>query len=195
MDNGRMEQLVQADRGAPPGGAGGRHPDQLLAACYEDMRRVARSIMASDGMRAKLQPTDLANEAALRLIKSMPGDVADKGHMLAIAGKTMRRVLIDEARRWGAAKRLQPAICTSFPGGGFREEVVEVEDLDRALEALERYSAEHARVVELRFSLGMTVEETARATGLPERTVKRRWQAARAWLYDYLSPGVGHTAS
>ena len=63
-----------------------------------------------------------------------------------------------------------------------------MEDLDRALAALEAFSAEHARVVELRFTLGLTVEETAKATGLPERTVKRRWQAARAWLIDYLAP-------
>jgi RNA polymerase sigma factor (TIGR02999 family) len=170
--------------------------EDLLAACYEDMRRVARAIMSHDGMRARLQPTDLANEAALRLIQSMPGQVSDRGHMLAVAGRTMRRVLIDEARRYRAAKRVQPPMMTQFPGGA-RDEVVDIEDLDRALVALELFSAEHARVVELRFSLGLTVEETAVATGLPERTVKRRWQAARAWLVDYLAPpreqqAVGH---
>lgn len=161
--------------------------EHLLAACYEDMRRVARAIMAGDGMRLKLQPTDLVNEASLRLIQSMPGKIADQGHMLAVAARTMRRVLIDEARRFRAAKRVAPEVVTQFPGGR-PDETVEVEDLDRALAALEAFSAEHARVVELRFTLGLTVEETARATGLPERTVKRRWQAARAWLLDYLAP-------
>ena len=161
--------------------------EQLLAACYEDMRRVARAIMAGDGMARRMQPTDLVNEASLRLIQSMPGRIADQGHMLAMAGRTMRRVLIDEARRAHAAKRAVPPILTQFPGGR-SDEVVGVEDLDGALEALAAFSAEHARIVELRFTLGLTVEETARATGLPERTVKRRWAAARAWLLDYLAP-------
>lgn len=168
-----------------------RRAEALLAACYEDMRRVARSIMAHDGMRARLQPTDLVNEASLRLIQSMPREISDQGHMLAVAGRTMRRVLIDEARRYRAAKRAPPPLMTQFPGGA-RDDVVDIEDLDRALAALELFSAEHARVVELRFSLGLTVEETALATGLPERTVKRRWQAARAWLVDYLAPDLGH---
>jgi RNA polymerase sigma factor (TIGR02999 family) len=161
--------------------------EAMLAACYQDMRRLARGILVGDGMRLKLQPTDLVNEASLRLIQSMPGKIADEGHMLALAGRTMRRILIDEARRFRAAKRVAPEVVTQFPGG-HAEQVVDVEDLDRALAALEAFSAEHARVVELRFTLGLTVEETARATGLPERTVKRRWQAARAWLLDYLAP-------
>lgn len=162
-------------------------PEALLAACYEDMRRVARAIMAGDAMRLKLQPTDLVNEASLRLIQSMPDRISDQGHMLAVAARTMRRVLIDEARRHRAAKRMAPPVMTQFPGGA-DEDVIDVEDLDRALAALERFSPEHARVVELRFTLGLTVEETAKATGLPERTVKRRWASARAWLLDHLAP-------
>ena len=184
-----MERVLDQERDLERPGAAPSRVEDLLAACYEDMRRVARAIMAHDGMRARLQPTDLVNEAALRLIQSMPAQVADRGHMLAVAGRTMRRVLIDEARRYRAAKRSPPPLMTQFPGGE-RDEVVDIEDLDRALAALELFSAEHARVVELRFSLGLTVEETAVATGLPERTVKRRWQAARAWLVDYLGhPG------
>lgn len=162
--------------------------ETLLAACYQDMRRLARGILSGDGMRLRLQPTDLVNEASLRLIQSMPGRIADQGHMLAVAGRTMRRILIDEARRARAAKRVAPEVVTWFPGAPAADEGVDVEALDQALAALEQFSAEHARVVELRFTLGLTVEETARATGLPERTVKRRWQAARAWLLDYLAP-------
>ena len=164
--------------------------EAMLAAVYEDMRHVARDMLSRDNMRERLQPTDLVNEASLRLIMSMPDNVADQGHMLAVAGRTMRRVLIDEARKFRAAKRSPPPpLMTQFPGSA-REDVVDIEELDRALEALERFSAEHARVVELRFSLGLTVEETSSATGLPERTVKRRWQAARAWLLDFLDPGA-----
>lgn len=157
--------------------------EQLLAACYADMRRLARRLIAGDGMEAALGPTDLANEAALRLIQSRSLAATDQGHMLAIAAQTMRRVLIDEARKASAAKRRAPTIVTAWPGG---TGLVGIEDLDRALAALAQFSAEHARIVELRFTLGMSVEETARATGIPERTVKRRWQAARAWLQDHL---------
>lgn len=169
-------------------GVGSADQQDLLAAVYQDMRHVARAILSRDDMKGRIQPTDLVNEASLRLIQSMPGHIADQGHMLAVAGRTMRRVLIDEARKFHAAKRSPPPpMVTQFPGAR-REDVVDLEDLDRALEALERFSAEHARVVELRFTLGLTVEETATATGLPERTVKRRWQAARAWLMDFLGP-------
>jgi RNA polymerase sigma factor (TIGR02999 family) len=150
------------------------------------MRRVARRLVSGDGMEAALAPTDLANEAVVRLIQSRSLAASDQGHMLAIAAQTMRRILIDEARKARAAKRQMPSLMTTWPGGA---SLIGIEDLDHALEALAQFSAEHARIVELRFSLGMSVEETARATGIPERTVKRRWQAARAWLQDYIHGG------
>ena len=184
-----MERVVDPIQDPATRGVEPFLPELMLADCYQDMRRIARAIMAGDSMRLKLQPTDLVNEAALRLIQSMPAGIADRGHMLALAARTMRRVLIDEVRRHRAAKRVAPQVLTQFPGGA-AEEVVDVEDLDRALVALGSFSAEHARVVELRFTLGMSVEETAQATGMAERTVKRRWQAARAWLLDYLAPDL-----
>ncbi len=162
--------------------------ESILASCYDDMRRIARRIIATDQMRCVFQPTDLVNEAALRLIQSSSVEVTNQGHMLALAARTMRRVLIDESRRSASAKRHRPTLLTSWPGS--REALVDIEDLDAALAALEGFSSDHARIVELRFTLGMTVEETAVLTGLAERTVKRRWQSARAWLQDYLSPGA-----
>ena len=134
-----MERVLDQERDLERPGAAPSRVEDLLAACYEDMRRVARAIMAHDGMRARLQPTDLVNEAALRLIQSMPAQVADRGHMLAVAGRTMRRVLIDEARRYRAAKRSPPPLMTQFPGGE-RDEVVDIEDLDRALAAVDEPS-------------------------------------------------------
>lgn len=162
--------------------------DRSLAYCYEDMRRIARRILAGDGMAAVLQPTDLAHEAAVRLIMSRADlAVADRGHMLALAARTMRRILIDEARKAGASKRRAPALMTAWPGAN-DSSLIELAELDEALAALQRYSDSHAAIVEMRFTLGLTVEETARETGIPERTVKRRWQVARAWLHDYLNP-------
>ncbi len=163
--------------------------ERLLAQCYDDMRRVARRILAGDGMAVAIQPTDLAHDAAIRLIMSDAGLVAeDRGHMLALAARTMRRILIDEARKAGAAKRRTPTLLTSWPGA--RTSLVDLADLDEALSALQQYSDSHAMIVEMRFTLGLTVEETARQTGMPERTVKRRWQVARAWLHDYLQTGA-----
>lgn len=158
---------------------------ELLAACYDDIRRIARRIISRDGPHKPLQATELANEAAIRLMGVDRMEVRGKGHMLAMAARTMRRVLIDEARKGGSAKRRAPTLITRWPDEIARE-LVNIEDLDRGLEALGVVSHEHAQVVELRFMLGLTVEETSRAIGVAERTVKRRWQAARAWLLDYL---------
>jgi RNA polymerase sigma factor (TIGR02999 family) len=162
----------------------------LLAACYGEARRIARLVVARDGGRQALQATELLNEAALRLIGGGPLEVKDQAHMLALIARTMRRILIDEARRTAAAKRQTPQFVTAWPDDPAAA-LVDIGDLDRALEALEQVSPEHARVVELRFMLGLTVEETAAASGIPERTIKRRWQAARAWLLDFLNGDGG----
>jgi RNA polymerase sigma factor (TIGR02999 family) len=160
--------------------------DSLLAQCYADMRRIARSLLGGDRMRVVIQPTELAHEAAIRLMNSdaIPSD--DKAHMLALAAKTMRRILIDEVRKAKATKRQIPEAMTEWPGiRSIRE--IQLEDLDLALAALSEFSPEHAQIIEMRYTLGLTVEETVLATGIPERTVKRRWQAARVWLHDYMT--------
>lgn len=157
---------------------------RLIALHYDELRRIARRIVCSDAQRRMFQATELVNESVLRLIRSGLESVESREHLLALAARTMRRVLIDEARRTQAAKRQAPAMLTQWPGGP--ESGLDVEALDGAIEALEQFSPEHSRIVELRFGLGLSVEETARVTGLAERTVKRRWQAARAWLHDYL---------
>ena len=180
--------LRPAEGALPPEGAlaaEGALPADVLAACYADMRRIARRIVAGDNAARLLQATELANEAAIRLIRARDLGVASRAHMLVLAARTMRRILIDEGRRAGAAKRHAPAFTTAWPdaAGG---ESLGLDALDAALEALAGHSPEHARIVELRFMLGLTLEETAAETGLAVRTVKRRWQAARAWLLDHL---------
>lgn len=166
--------------------------DDLLAACYDDVRRISRRIIARDGMNRALQATELANEAAIRLMGVDRMEIRDKGHMLAMAARTMRRILIDEARKGAAAKRQAPEWVTVWPDDSSYA-AIDIGDLDRALEALDQHSPEHAQIVELRFMLGLTVPEAALASGIPERTIKRRWQAARVWLLDYLNGnGVAH---
>jgi RNA polymerase sigma factor (TIGR02999 family) len=165
--------------------SGERSSDALLAACYADMRRVARAIMARDGMREAMAPTDLVHEAAIRLIRSDLSGVSDRGHLLSIAARSMRQVLIDEVRKARAVKRHVPAMMTIWPHDDGNK-LIDIEALDAALAALAEVTEEHARIVELRFSLGLSVAEVVAVTGIPERTVKRRWQAARIWLRDYL---------
>lgn len=166
------------------GKAGGA--DDLLAACYDDVRRISRRIIARDGMSRALQATELANEAAIRLMGVDRMEIRDKAHMLAMAARTMRRILIDEARKGAAAKRQSPEWVTVWPDDPARQ-LIDIGDLDRALAALDEHSPDHAQIVELRFMLGLTVAEAALASGIPERTIKRRWQAARVWLLDYLN--------
>jgi RNA polymerase sigma factor (TIGR02999 family) len=160
-------------------------PEQLLAACYADMRRIARSLMARDGVARYLQPTELVNEAAIRLLRSNLDGVADEGHMLAYAARTMRQVLISEARKTMASKRQPVTMLTFLPDTG-SSRLIDLEALDRALAALADYSPEHARIVELRYMLGLSLAEIVTATGLAQRTVTRRWQAARLWLLEHI---------
>jgi RNA polymerase sigma factor (TIGR02999 family) len=161
-------------------------PPDALSACYGEMRRMARRIMAGNALGRVLQPTELANEAAIRLIRANLEHVHDQGHLLAVAARTMRQLLVDEARKGASAKRHTPTLMTFWPGGE-GSAPVDLSDLDAALAALAALSPVRAEVVELRFMLGMTVEETAVATGIPARTVKRHWQAARAWLLAHLN--------
>ena len=161
----------------------------LLAQSYEEVRRVAHRIIASDSQRKIMQATELAHEAILRLIAINRIEIQGRAHLLALAAQSMRRVLIDEARKGSAAKRRMPEIVTRWPEQA--DQLVGIEDLDRALVALARVSPDHAQVVELRFMLGLTVEEASRASEVPERTIKRRWQTARAWLLDFLNDDDG----
>jgi RNA polymerase sigma factor (TIGR02999 family) len=154
----------------------------LLGDCYGEIRRIARSLVR-DRAVAPFQPTELVHEAVVRMLRIDALTVQDRGHMLALAARIMRQSLIDEARRMSAAKR-QPPLLTAWPEND--NALVPLDVLDAALEALARVSADHAEIVELRFTLGMTVEEAAEVTGQSARTIKRRWQAARAWLQRYL---------
>lgn len=157
----------------------------LSAECYAEMRRAARRLLAGDRQRVAFDPTELAHDAILRLIQSDAARTNDQAHALALGARTMRRILIDEVRRAAAAKRHLPTVLPTILGGP--RATIDVESLDAALRALDAVSPDHATVVELRFSLGMTVEETADALGIAPRTVKRRWQSARAWLHDHLA--------
>ena len=152
---------------------------RLLSAHYDSFRSIARRLMSRDSAIV-IQPTELAHEAAIRLMKLERLDWAGATHFLATSVRVMRQILVDEARRARAKKRDAPPVLTEWPSGGSRP--VDVEALDAALERLAAISDERARVVELRFFAGLTMEEIAGQTGMSLATVKRRWTGARARL-------------
>jgi len=157
---------------------------RLMPLVYDELRRMASGYLRRERRDHTLQTTALVHEAYLRLVGQDDLSFENRAHFRAIAARTMRRILVEHARARGAVKR-----------GGPRRRVtlqdtlalaaaprIDLQALDEALERLAGLDAQQARIVELRFFAGLTVEETAEAVGLSPATVKRDWAMARAWL-------------
>ncbi len=165
---------------------------RLLPLVYDELRQVARKTLARERPGATLQPTALVHEAFFKLTESAGMTFTDRAHFFAVAARAMRQVLVDRARRRGAAKRqggpghdLVAAEAVALPRS------VDVLALDRALERLGRLDPEEARLVELRFFGGLTVEEAAAVVGRSVATLNREWKHAQAWLQRELEGGPG----
>jgi RNA polymerase sigma-70 factor (ECF subfamily) len=158
--------------------------DSLLPIVYQELRRLAAGYLRRERPGQTLQPTGLVHEAYLRLMKDRQDRWQNRAHFCAIAANAMRQILIERARARGALKRggAQPRVTLdeALVAGG--EQSFDILALDRALEKLAAIDAEQARLVELRFFGGLTVEETAEAMAISPATVKRHWAVARAWL-------------
>ena len=163
------------------------NPDRLLALYYHDLRTIAHRILRRDDAVMLLQPTELAHEAAMRLMKLERMDWTSVTHFLATAARLMRQALMDEVRKALAQKRQNLQVLTAWPGAGTGDTELDFEALDRALTRLEEVSADLARVVELRFFAGLTIDEIAAVQGVSSRTVMRQWKAARAALLADMS--------
>jgi RNA polymerase sigma factor (TIGR02999 family) len=159
-----------------------RSREQLLEMCYSQLRMLARRMLSGDSSAYRLQPTELANETALRVLKLDRMDWRDRAHFLATAATVMRQALIDEVRRFRAAKRQAPAVFTTWVDPGIATVEVDLERLDSSLRRLAEVAPERARLVELRFFVGLTIEATAEILAISPATVKRQWDASRAWL-------------
>ena len=157
--------------------------DEMLSRIYDELRRLARRSMAGERVDHTLQATALVNECCAKLIAAEP-TVHDRTHLMALAATSMRRILVDHARTHRAEKR-----------GGDRMQVTlddamrikdadspALLDLDEALTRLAAQDERKARAVELRFFAGMKHQEIAEILGISERSVKRLWSFARAWL-------------
>ena len=159
---------------------------RVLPHVYDELHRIALARLRSERDDATLAPLDLVHEAYLRLVRVTEVTWQDRAHFFALASGTMRRILVDRARRRGAAKRgegARPDTLHEDAIAGAASHADELLALDAALDALALRSPRQARVVECRYFAGLTFEETAEALGVSVRTAKEDWRLAKAWLY------------
>jgi RNA polymerase sigma factor (TIGR02999 family) len=185
---GDVSQLLAEYRGGDRGAL-----DRLIPLVHAELRRIAARSLRAERRDHTLQPTALVSEAYLRLVEQQNASWQDRAHFLACASRIMRNILVDHARAHRADKR----------GGGqlrvtLGEEALQTEGpkadfvaLDAALDRLAERDEQTSRIVELRYFGGLSNEETAEALGVSERTVKRGWALARAWLRRELGRGSG----
>jgi len=165
--------------------------DQLYAIVQAELARVARSLMSGERAEHTLQATALVNEAWLRLFKREAAiEWSDRAHFLRTAAAAMRHVLVDHARARGRDKRGggRPAALDAALDELEASGETDVVALHDALERFAQIDAQGARIVELRFFAGLSIEETARVLGVSTPTVERGWRAARLWLARALGP-------
>ena len=162
--------------------------DRLVPLVYEELRLQAARYLRRERPGHTLQTSALINEAYLRLVDAQDVPWQSRAHFCAVAANLMRRILVDHARMKRAEKRggadVRLPLDEAMGVAGSQE--VDLIALDEALEMLAALDPQQARVVELRFFTGLSVEETAEALGVSPRTVKRDWGMARAWLYSEL---------
>jgi RNA polymerase sigma factor (TIGR02999 family) len=164
--------------------------DRLLPLVYAELHRMAARYLRSERVDHTLQPTALINEAYLRLVGSSNVSWENRAHFFGIAARVMRRILVDHARQHGAEKRgaaFEKVAIDAANEPGAKQQDVDLVALDAALTRLAEVDPEQSRLVELRFFAGLTIEETAAAMFLSVATARRRWTAAKAWLYREIS--------
>lgn len=160
--------------------------DELLPMVYGELRAIARRYLARESAGHTLQSTALVHEAYLRLVDQRSARWQNRSQFFGIAAQMMRRILVDHARHRHRIKRGGSALTLSLDdamSAAAPEANVDLLALDRALTTLEAIDPRGARIVELRFFSGLTIEETAEVLALSTGTVKREWNTARAWLY------------
>ena len=185
-DNGQVTQLLKAMHAGDAQAA-----ESLLPLVYAELHRLAKGYMRRERPDHTLQATALINEAYLKLVGE-DIDWNSRAHFIGLAANVMRRVLVDYARAHNAEQR----------GGGLKRvemqdelaisaaQLDEVEHLDEALKKLEKENPRQARVVELRYFGGLSVEQIGALLQIAPRSVKRDWALARIWLFRQLRPGA-----
>jgi len=162
---------------------------RLISVAYPELRRMAAAYLARERKGHTLQPTALVNEIFLRLAGSTDGGWQNRAHFFAICANLMRQVLVDHARRWRSTKRggdvqrteLQDWFVVS------EENTETILLVNEVIDELERIDPRQARVVELRYFVGLSEKEIAEVTGMTTRTVRRDWTSAKVWLHKAMS--------
>lgn len=164
--------------------------DNLLPLVYTELHRQAASFLRKERPGHTLQTTALINEAYLKLIDRRDVNWQSRTHFFAVAAQAMRRILVDYARAKHREKRGGDNIKLSLEDATLvaaKEKGVDLIALDEALNKLAKFDEQQARVVELRYFSGLSLEETAEALHVSRATVARDWEAARAWLHRELT--------
>jgi RNA polymerase sigma factor (TIGR02999 family) len=165
--------------------------EKLVPIVYTELRQLAQRALRHERAGHTLQPTALVHEVYLRLVEQQRADWENRAQFFAVAAQMMRRILVDHARALLTDKRGQmtPHLSLSEAPDVATEPAFEVLAIDMALTKLGELDEEQARIVELRFFSGLTVDETAHVLGRSPRTIKREWRLAKAWFYRQLSAG------
>ena len=159
--------------------------EDLFPMVIDELRKIAHAHMRKESAGHTLQTTALINEAYVKLVKQKDFEWNDRTHFFAVASKVMRHILLDYARTRSRSKRGGRAVHVEF------DEAIEVSDeksaeliaLDDALENLAKFDEQKARIVELRYFGGLSIEETAEVMGVSVPTINRQWRTAKAWLH------------
>ncbi len=167
--------------------AAGESPERLLELVYDDLRRLAAAYMKNEPSDHTLQATALVHEAYMRLVDWKNVSWQNRAHFFSVAAQVMRRILIDHARAKKADKRgghklaLDEAISLADGEG------IDILALEEALQTLEKRDPRQAKIVEMRFFGGLSIQETAYLLGVSEATVRRDWTFAKAWFQRELT--------
>ena len=170
--------------------------DRMIPLVYRELHVMASRLMSREWRDGTIQTTGLVNEAYLKLVDQRQVDWQGRAHFFAIAAQVMRRILLDAARRRMREKRGGGAVqlvIDDLPVATRAAPVdaIDVLAIDRALRDLEQLDRDQAKMVELRFFGGLTIEETSAVLGVSPATVKREWAVAKGWLYRALTSGPG----
>ena len=188
-----MKPNTSDDRTGKGGQTDSKTVSQIMPAIYDELRRLARHYLRRERPGQSLQATALVNEAYIRLKKDKQQPWQDRNHFFAIAANSMRHILVERARARNAAKRggsqIRITLDEGVAVGGAPS--LDLLALDEALTRLAMMDPEQARLVELRFFAGLSIEESAEAMGVSPATVKRSWNIAKAWLKRELQTDHG----
>jgi RNA polymerase sigma factor (TIGR02999 family) len=177
-----LERITTGDRGAQ---------SELLPIVYDQLLRIAQHQFSAERRGHTLQPTALISELYLRVIRDTSIAWQSRAHFFAVSAQTIRRILVDHSRAVNAQRRPNPHRRVDLDDALVYSDdrAPQILEIDEALTRLADFDPRMAKIVELRFFAGLSTEETAATLDISERTVKRDWAMARAWLSKALAGG------